>query len=73
MRLGANEIETELDIVRFVRRLRTYGIALHYLTTSKEKIIISRMAAYKGLRDNDVPKGISWGSINNQNFQDRFK
>ena len=31
--LGNKEIETELDIVRFVRRLRSIGIALFYLTS----------------------------------------
>ena len=30
---GSDEIIAELDIVRFVRRVRSYGIALYYLTT----------------------------------------
>jgi len=41
---GSEEISTEMDISRFVRRVRAYGIALYYLTTKKQQIIISRMA-----------------------------
>jgi len=49
----SDEITTELDIVRLVRRLRSYGIALYYLTNQQQKTLISRMAAYKPLR-NDI-------------------
>ena len=32
---ASTEISNELDIVRFVRRLRSYGIALYYLSTKQ--------------------------------------
>ena len=51
--LGSDEISSELDLSRFVRRLRSYGIALYYLTAKKQQELISRMAAFKPLRDAD--------------------
>lgn len=51
MSRGSVDIEVELDIVRYVQRLRSVGIALYYLTTRQQQIIISRMASYKPLRD----------------------
>ena len=48
---GSDELEAELDIVRFVHRVRSYGIALYYLTTRQQRIITTRMAAYKPLRN----------------------
>ena len=47
---GAQDFEGDLDIVRLVRRMRSYGIALYYLTSRKERDLISRMAAFKPLR-----------------------
>ena len=35
IKLGSDEISTELDLSRFVRRIRSYGIALYYLTSKK--------------------------------------
>jgi len=32
---GATDFTSELDVVRLVRRMRSYGIALYYLTNRK--------------------------------------
>ena len=53
MKQGSDELEAEFDIVRFVRRVRSYGIALYYLTTRQQRIITTRMAAYKPLRNEE--------------------
>jgi hypothetical protein len=75
---GSDEITAELDLSRFVRRLRSYSIALHFLISKKQQTIISRMSAYKPLREKDKnhnleDKTISWQNIHNQNYQDRFQ
>ena len=73
---GSDEIKADLDIVRVVRRLRSYGIALYYLTNKQQRILISRMAGYKPLRENaskEEQELISWENIHNQNFKDRLQ
>ena len=71
---GSDELEAELDIVRFVRRVRSYGIALYYLTTRQQRIITTRMAAYKPLRNEKYNDTVtSWATIHNQNFEDRLR
>ena len=74
MNNASHEISNELDIVRLVRRLRSYGIALYYLTSQRQKTIISRMAAYKPLRNECKlsKQSSAWATIHNQSFNDRF-
>ena len=74
MKKGSSDFTNELDVVRLVRRMRSYGIALYYLTTRKERDLITRIAAFKPLRDpEDDDTKITWANIHNQNFKDRLQ
>ena len=67
---GNSDFTNELDVVRLVRRMRSYGIALYYLTSSKQRDLITRIAAYKPLRaPDDQDQQISWANFHNQNFK----
>jgi len=78
VKIGRDEIEADLDLVRLIRRIRATGIALYYLTNKSTRTIVARMAEYKPLRHSEGPENkkndgeVNWDEIHNQKLYDKF-
>jgi hypothetical protein len=66
---GSNDFKKDLDIIRFVQRMRSTSIALFYLLSSKQRKLVAHMSAFKPLREANEKPGqeetLAWDTIHN--------
>ena len=48
--MGTKDYTQDLDVVRLIRRMRSFGVGMYYLLKGNERKLVTNLAAYKPLR-----------------------